>query len=96
MYASIVFLPLFGALIAGWLSLSHRDRAAELVTVSFLLLSLLFSIIAIFQVAIGGQPLTLDAARVEALRTIWQNGDLPDTITRTRNRLDRVLREYWY
>ena len=30
MYASIVFLPLIGALIAGWLSLSHRDRAAEL------------------------------------------------------------------
>ena len=42
MYASIVFLPLFGALIAGWLSLSNRDRAAELVTVSSLLLSLLF------------------------------------------------------
>ena len=37
MYASIVFLPLFGALIAGWLSLGNRDRAAELVTVSFLL-----------------------------------------------------------
>ena len=46
MYASIVFLPLLGAIIAGILSLGHRDRAAELVTVTGLLLSLLFSIFA--------------------------------------------------
>ena len=32
MYASIVFLPLLGSLIAGWLSLGNRDRAAELGT----------------------------------------------------------------
>ena len=63
MYASIVFLPLFGAIVAGWLSLSHRDRAAELVTVVCLLLSLLFSIITFAQVAIGGQPITIDLAR---------------------------------
>ena len=63
MYASIVFLPLFGAIVAGWLSLSHRDRAAELVTVTCLLLSLLFSIIAFAKVAIGGQPITIDLAR---------------------------------
>ncbi len=63
MYASIVFLPLFGAIIAGILSLGHRDRAAELVTVTGLLLSLLFSIIAFAQVAIGGQPITIDIAR---------------------------------
>ncbi len=63
MYASIVFLPLMGAIIAGILSLGHRDRAAELVTVTGLLLSLLFSIIAFAQVAIGGQPITIDIAR---------------------------------
>jgi NADH-quinone oxidoreductase subunit L len=63
MYASIVFLPLIGALIAGWLSLSHRDRAAELVTVICLLTSLLFSVIAFAQVGIGGQPVTIDLAR---------------------------------
>ena len=63
MYASIVFLPLLGAIIAGILSLGHRDRAAELVTVTGLLLSLLFSIIAFAQVAIGGQPITIDIAR---------------------------------
>ena len=63
MYASIVFLPLFGAIVAGWLSLSHRDRAAEIVTVICLLLSFLFSVIAFAQVAIGGQPVTIDLAR---------------------------------
>ena len=63
MYASIVFLPLLGAIIAGILSLSYRDRAAEFVTVTGLLLSLLFSIIAFAQVAIGGQPITIDIAR---------------------------------
>ena len=63
MYASIVFLPLFGAIVAGWLSLSHRDRAAEMVTVICLLLSFLFSVIAFAQVAIGGQPVTIDLAR---------------------------------
>jgi len=63
MYPSIVFLPLLGAIIAGILSLGHRDRAAELVTVTGLLLSLLFSIFAFAQVAIGGQPITIDIAR---------------------------------
>ena len=63
MYASIVFLPLLGAIIAGILSLGHRDRAAELVTVTGLLLSLLFSIFAFAQVAIGGQQITIDIAR---------------------------------
>ena len=63
MYASIVFLPLLGAIIAGILSLGYRDRAAEFVTVTGLLLSLLFSIIAFAQVAIGGQPITIDIAR---------------------------------
>jgi NADH:ubiquinone oxidoreductase subunit 5 (subunit L)/multisubunit Na+/H+ antiporter MnhA subunit len=53
MYSLIVFLPLLGAVIAGLLSLSNRDRAAEIVTVSGLLLSLLFSIIAFANVAIG-------------------------------------------
>ncbi len=63
MYASIVFLPLIGSLIAGWLSLGNRDRAAELITCGCMLLSLLFSIIAFAQVAIDGQPITIDLAR---------------------------------
>ena len=63
MYSSIVFLPLVGALIAGWLSLGNRDRAAELITCGCMLLSLLLSIIAFAQVAIGGLPITIDLAR---------------------------------
>ncbi len=63
MYSSIVFLPLIGSIIAGYLSLSNRDRAAELVTISGLLGSLLFSIIAFAEVAIGGEPVTVDLAR---------------------------------
>ncbi len=38
----IVFLPLMGSVIAGLFSHGNRDRATELVTVSALMLSLLF------------------------------------------------------
>ena len=63
MYALIVFLPLFGALIAGFLSLYQRDRAAEVITISGLLLSFLLSLIAFANVAIGGVPETVNLAR---------------------------------
>ena len=63
MYASIVFLPLIGSVIAGILSLGHHDRAAERVTIIGLLLSLLFSIFAFAEVAIGGQPITIELSR---------------------------------
>ncbi|MGB2107641.1 MAG: NADH-quinone oxidoreductase subunit L, partial [Candidatus Puniceispirillum sp.] len=63
MYASIVFLPLIGSVIAGILSLGSHDRAAERVTIIGLLLSLLFSIFAFAEVAIGGQPITVDLSR---------------------------------
>ena len=63
MYSSIVFLPLLGSVIAGFLSLYNRDRMAELATIAGLLLSLLFSIIAFAEVAIGGKPITVDLAR---------------------------------
>ena len=63
MYALIVFLPLFGALIAGFLSLYQRDRAAEVITISGLLLSFLLSLFAFANVAIGGVPETVNLAR---------------------------------
>ncbi|NCF48000.1 MAG: NADH-quinone oxidoreductase subunit L [Bacteroidetes bacterium] len=63
MYSLIVFLPLFGAIIAGILSLNGRDRMAELITVTGLLTSLLLSVIAFAKVAIGGEPITIDLAR---------------------------------
>ena len=82
MYSLIVFLPLLGAVIAGLLSLSNRDRAAEIVTVSGLLLSLLFSIIAFANVAIGGQPETVNLARWISSGSFVANWSLRfDTLT---------------
>ncbi|MBT6122378.1 MAG: NADH-quinone oxidoreductase subunit L, partial [Candidatus Puniceispirillum sp.] len=63
MYASIVFLPLIGSVIAGILSLGNHDKAAERITIAGLLLSLLFSIFAFAEVAIGGQPITINLSR---------------------------------
>jgi NADH-quinone oxidoreductase subunit L len=82
MYSLIVFLPLLGAVIAGLLSLSNRDRAAEIVTVSGLLLSLLFSIIAFANVAIGGQPETVNLLRWISSGSFVANWSLRfDTLT---------------
>jgi len=63
MYSLIVFLPLLGSVIAGLLSLGNRDRMAEMVTVTGLLLSLLFSVLAFAEVALGGATVTLDLVR---------------------------------
>jgi NADH-quinone oxidoreductase subunit L len=63
MYSLIVFLPLMGSVIAGLFSLGNRDRAAELVTVSALMLSLVFSVIAFVEVAVGGVAITVDIGR---------------------------------
>ena len=82
MYSLIVFLPFLGAVIAGLLSLSNRDRAAEIVTVLGLLLSLLFSIIAFANVAIGGQPETVNLARWISSGSFVANWSLRfDTLT---------------
>ena len=63
MYSLVVFLPLLGSVIAGLLSLGNRDRMAEIVTVSGLLLSLLFSVLAFAEVALGGATVTVDLGR---------------------------------
>jgi NADH-quinone oxidoreductase subunit L len=63
MYSLIVFLPLLGSVIAGLLSLGNRDRMAEIVTVSGLLMSLLFSVLAFAEVALGGATVTVDLGR---------------------------------
>ncbi|MCW8862444.1 MAG: NADH-quinone oxidoreductase subunit L [Rhodospirillales bacterium] len=68
MYTAAIFLPLLGSLIAGLIALfgpeeehaRHRsDRIAQIVTCGGLLLSLLFSIIIFAEVALGGQPVTV-------------------------------------
>ncbi|MCW8835886.1 MAG: NADH-quinone oxidoreductase subunit L [Rhodospirillales bacterium] len=68
MYTAAIFLPLLGSLIVGLIALfgpeeehaRHRsDRIAQIVTCGGLLLSLLFSIIIFAEVALGGQPVTV-------------------------------------
>lgn len=63
MYHAIVFLPLLGALLAGFFSLSHKHAASALVSIVGVVGSLALSIIAFFDVAVGGNPLTIELAR---------------------------------
>ena len=63
LYQAIVFLPLLGAAIAGVLSLWHRHQAAELVTISGVVGSLLLSCIAFSEVALGHHPVTIELSR---------------------------------
>ena len=57
MYSAIVFLPLFGFLIAGGLGRVIGARGAESVTTGFLMLAMVLSWIAFFQVGYGHQGL---------------------------------------
>ncbi|MGC6529603.1 MAG: NADH-quinone oxidoreductase subunit L [Candidatus Puniceispirillaceae bacterium] len=63
MYSAIVFLPLLGALLAGYFSLSHRHTASAVMAISGVLGSLLLSIIAFIEVALGGDTRTVQLAR---------------------------------
>ena len=60
MYAAIVFLPLLGSLIAGFGNRAIGDRPAQLVTCAGMFGALGLSIIAFFDVALGGNPVTVD------------------------------------
>ncbi|UUX50246.1 NADH-quinone oxidoreductase subunit L [Nisaea acidiphila] len=60
MYAAIVFLPLLGSLIAGLGNRAIGDRPAQLVTCGAMVLSLALSILAFFDVALGGNPVTIE------------------------------------
>ena len=82
MYALIVFFPLLGALIAGFLSLYQRDRSAEVITISGLVFSFLLSLIAFANVGIGGVPETVDLARWISSGSFVANWSLRfDTLT---------------
>ena len=63
MYHAIVFLPLFGALLAGYFSLSHKHSAAAASAISGVVISLLLSVYAFIDVAMGGNSQTIDIAR---------------------------------
>ena len=60
MYTAIIFLPLLGALIAGFLGRWIKDLGAQLVTCGALLLSAVLAVVAFVEVAIGGQPRTIE------------------------------------
>ena len=63
MYHAIVFLPLLGALLAGYFSLSHRHNASAAMAIAGVLGSLALSIVAFFEVAVGGNAITVEIAR---------------------------------
>jgi NADH-quinone oxidoreductase subunit L len=59
MYTAIVFLPLIGALFAGFGGRWVGDRASYLVTCTFLVISALLSWVAFFQVGLEGETTTI-------------------------------------
>ena len=60
MYAAIVFLPLLGALIAGFGNKKLGDRGAQIVTCGAMLISAALAIVAFWEVAIQGQSRTVE------------------------------------
>ncbi|HIJ37521.1 MAG TPA: NADH-quinone oxidoreductase subunit L [Rhodospirillaceae bacterium] len=59
MYASVVFLPLLGAFIAGFFGRRIGDRGAQLVTCAGIGASALLSVLIFIEVVGNGHPLTL-------------------------------------
>ncbi|MGV1014713.1 MAG: NADH-quinone oxidoreductase subunit L, partial [Methyloceanibacter sp.] len=70
MYQSILFLPLLGAVFAGFFGRLVGGRSAEVVTTTLVLITALLSWLAFYQVAIEGQE-----TRIEMLRWI-ESGEL--------------------
>ncbi len=60
MYTAIVLLPLFGAAVAGMLGRFIGDRASELLTSILVILSAVLSVVAFYEVGIGGTPVTVE------------------------------------
>ncbi|WP_026987512.1 NADH-quinone oxidoreductase subunit L [Fodinicurvata fenggangensis] len=60
MDVAIVFLPLIGAILAGFLGRSLGDRGAQLVTCIPMVVAALLSIVVFFDVALGGNAYTTE------------------------------------
>jgi NADH-quinone oxidoreductase subunit L len=60
MYAAIVFLPLIGALIAGFGNKKLGDRGAQIVTCAAMLTSAVLGIVAFWEVALNGRSQTIE------------------------------------
>jgi NADH-quinone oxidoreductase subunit L len=74
MYQAIVFLPLFGAIFAGFFGRLFGARASEVVTTSLVLVTALLSWFAFYQVAIEGFETRIELARFiqsGALQSSW-------------------------
>ncbi len=74
MYALVVFLPLIGSIIAGFGGRRLGDRGAQLATVIPMLAAAILSIVIFFDVALGGNPQTIELFRwidVGALQLNW-------------------------
>ncbi len=74
MYQAIVFLPLLGAIFAGFFGRLVGARASEVVTTTLLLITMLLSFIAFYQVALQGQEERIELVRwidSGALHAVW-------------------------
>jgi NADH-quinone oxidoreductase subunit L len=60
MYSAIVFLPLVGALVAGFGGRLIGDRGAQVVTCGAMLAASVLGVVAFWEVAIGGRTLTVE------------------------------------
>ena len=60
MTVAAIFLPLIASIIAGFFGRWIGDRGAQLVTCAAVLISAVLAIFIFFQVAIGGQAVTVD------------------------------------
>jgi NADH-quinone oxidoreductase subunit L len=74
MYQAILFLPLIGAIFAGFFGRLVGERSAEVVTTTLVLITALLSWLAFYQVAIEGQETRIELIRwIEsgALKSVW-------------------------
>jgi len=62
MYSLAIFLPLIGAVIAGFFGRRLGDKGSQLVTSGLVILSAVISVIAFIDVAMMGNPFTVDLA----------------------------------
>ena len=60
MYTLAVFLPLIGAILAGFLGGLLKNKGAQFVTCGCMLVSSIFSCIILAEVALGGKPQTVE------------------------------------
>ena len=74
MYQAILFLPLLGAIFAGFFGRLVGARASEVVTTALVLVTAVLSWLAFYQIAIQGQEVRIELVRfVEsgALKSMW-------------------------